>query len=90
MPAILVSYDLNSPGQKYSAVYDAIDALGAWARPLESTWIVVGPGLTAQHVYDRVRPALDDNDHIFAVDISAQDRQGWLSKDIWDWIRRNV
>jgi hypothetical protein len=41
MSALLITYDLNSPGRKYDALHDEIKALGAWWHYMESTWIVV-------------------------------------------------
>ncbi|MDC7120287.1 hypothetical protein OMK64_01910 [Cellulomonas fimi] len=90
MPAILISYDLNTPGQKYDRLYEAIKKQGAWLHLLDSAWIVSGPTLTAQRVYDALRPMIDTNDHIFCVNISGASRQGWLPKTSWNWINQNV
>jgi len=90
MSAIMVSYDLNSPGQKYEKLYEKLRAFGTYAKVVNSTWIVSGYGLTPQSVYDTLRPILDDNDHIFTVDITNDPKQGWLPQDVWDWIHKNL
>ncbi|CAM98479.1 Smr/MutS family protein (plasmid) [Clavibacter michiganensis subsp. michiganensis] len=90
MTAVLIAYDLRAPGQKYDALIEKIKSYGNWAHPLESTWIVTGSYLTAEGVYEALRPILDDNDHIFCVEIDGKGRQGWLSKEIWEWIRKHV
>ncbi|MDO5084616.1 MAG: hypothetical protein Q4D89_14620 [Arachnia propionica] len=59
MSALLISYDLNKPGQKYDDLYEKIKALGTWWHYLDSTWIVVS-SLSPSQAFDRLKPALDD------------------------------
>ena len=85
----LITYDLRKPGQSYVELYEAIKSVGDWQHPLESTWIVkVNNNFTsAENIYDKLRPKIDDNDLLFIVDITEQDRQGWLSKTVWTWLK---
>lgn len=80
----LVTYDLRRPGQGYQPLYDALKTCGASIRPLESVWLI-DTNLTAQGIYDRVRPHIDQNDRLL-VTVLAADAQGWLSKSDWEWI----
>jgi len=84
MPIYVVSYDLNSPGQKYEQVKQAIESCGAWIRPMESYWFV-DTNLTLAEVSQRVRQAHDANDMHFVQKVSKEYR-GWLSQDVWDWL----
>ncbi|MBF4575479.1 hypothetical protein [Frondihabitans sp. VKM Ac-2883] len=90
MTAVLIAYDLHAPGQSYESLSDKIKSYGTWAKILESTWIVAGSAVSAQGVYEEQRPILDDNDNIFCVEIDGEARQGWLPKQQWDWIRKQV
>lgn len=83
----LITYDLKKPGQSYSELYEAIKNIGDWQHPLESTWIVrvTGNFTFAQNIYEKLRPKIDENDLLFIVEITDQDRQGWLSKTVWTW-----
>ena len=83
-----ITYDLRTPGQSYVELYEAIKNVGDWQHPLESTWIIkVNSNFTfAENIYDKLRPKIDDNDLLFIVDITEQDRQGWLSKAVWTWL----
>ena len=90
MAAVLIAYDLNSPGQNYEVLYEKIKAYGTWSHPLDSTWIVVHPRATAQSVSDDLKSVLDPNDRWFCVEITGQPHQGWLSKKRWEWINNNV
>ncbi len=58
MSTKLIAYDLNSPHQDYSALIDAIKALGPWWNHLDSTWLVKSPMSTAQ-IRDRLATVLD-------------------------------
>ena len=85
----LITYDLKRPGQNYSDLYDAIKSEGDWQHPLESIWAVkTGISVSAGTLYERLRPLIDENDSLFIVEITAQDRQGWLAKSFWEWLKR--
>ena len=86
----LVTYDLKRPGQNYSDLYDAIKSEGDWQHPLESIWAVkTGTSVSAGTLYKRLRPLIDENDSLFIVEITDQDRQGWLAKSFWTWLKEN-
>ena len=89
MAALLITYDLNEPGQKYDSLYETIKALGAWWHYLDSTWIVKC-SLTPDQAFEKVRTSLDEGDHILILDVTADKRQGWLPQEAWDWINKNV
>lgn len=83
----LITYDLKRPGQSYSKLYESIKNLGDWQHPLESMWMVKVNDFTfAQSIYETLRPQIDENDLLFIVDITNQNRQGWLSKAVWTWL----
>ena len=84
----LITYDLKRPGQNYSDLYDAIKSEGDWQHPLESTWAVkTETSVSANTLYERLRPFIDENDSLFVVEITAQDRQGWLAESFWTWLK---
>ncbi|GED09171.1 hypothetical protein [Cellulosimicrobium cellulans] len=91
MTAILVTYDLNTPGQDYSTLHKAIKEAGSsWWHYLDSTWIVSGYGLTAADVSAALLPHMDKNDNLLVLNISGDTYSGWLSQDAWDWIKKSV
>ncbi len=82
-----ISYDLRQPGRNYQNLYDAIKGLdGSCQHPIESNWFIKSD-LNEQSVYDSLRPYIDDNDMLFVVEISDSDRQGWMPRSFWDWIK---
>lgn len=86
----LISYDLRKVGQNYSDLYTAIKSFVDWQHPLESVWVVqVGEELSANDIYNRLKPNMDEGDLLLIVELSRScDHQGWLSKTFWEWFNR--
>lgn len=81
-----ISYDLKKSGQDYSGLHEAIKNLGTtWARPCESYWLV-RTSKNAEQVYDVLKAYIDQNDRLLVSRFDCTDKQGWLSKEIWNWI----
>lgn len=88
MRAFLVSYDLKVPGRDYSGLYGAIRLSGRWWHYLDSTWIIVTTE-SAQQISQRLKPHIDNNDYILIIEV-VNNIGGWLPKDAWEWINKNV
>lgn len=88
MTLYLISYDLRKPNQDYEELFSAIKSFSGYYHLLESAWLV-STGKNAQGVYDILRPHTDDNDHIFVSSVNSSDRQGWIPKGAWEWIKNN-
>lgn len=83
---LLITYDLKKPGKDYITLHNTIKTAPNWWHHLESTWIIQ----TNESVdiwNGRLTKVIDQNDRLLIVDITRQSRQGWLTKDAWDWIR---
>ena len=90
MASVLVSYDLNSPGQSYDKLIAQIKTYPGYCQVLKSAWIVDWSAASAQSVYEDLRSVMDDGDHIFCVEINGMARQGWLPKAVADWLAATV
>ena len=89
MSALLISYDLNKPGQNYDKLYAKIKELRTWWHYLDSTWIVVS-ALTPSQAFERLKPVLDKSDSVLIVNVTGDSYSGWLPQDAWDWLRKHV
>lgn len=69
---LFISYDLQSPGQDYARVIEAIKALGPWAKVLESVWYV-NAAMTAESAAKHIFAHMDENDRLIVVDASNKD-----------------
>ena len=69
----MITYDLNSPGQNYKKVKQAIiDAsTGAWITCSESSYLIQSYFQTADEIFSIIDPALDKNDNIFIVEVKV-------------------
>lgn len=65
--AILITYDLDKPGQNYDAVIKKLEGMGA-TRVLYSTWVLNAP-TTPKAAGDAVAALMDDNDRILVSEI---------------------
>jgi len=88
MKAYSITYDLKAPGRNYDSLYEAIKQSGTWCHYLESTWIVVSYE-TSQQIWNRIAPTIDKNDFVLIIEV-RNDCHGWLPKDAWEWISKNV
>lgn len=91
MAAYMITYDLNSTGQKYQDVIQAIkDASnGAWCTYWKSSYLIKS-NLTAEQISNKITPHLDNNDRMIIVEVKNTNYQGWLEKNEWEYINNNI
>ena len=88
MTVYQITYTLNSPGQDYEQLYDAIEALGDSVHPLDDCWFVETTE-SADDIRDTLSENTDSNDSIIVTKKSesgvtwatsnASDAGEWLS-----------
>lgn len=94
MAVYMVTWNLNKERGNYAQARQAfiqhLDRYQSISDPgLESVrW--VNSAATANQVSDDLRLKLDNNDRIFVTRVNADQHQGWLHKDIWDWINARL
>lgn len=64
-----ISYDLNSPGQDYTKIADAIAGIGRSVRAQKSMFYLRS-SLTQEQVFNAVNLALDKNDSLMVISAS--------------------
>ena len=85
----MISYDLKTVNKDYAALYEAIKACGDWIHPLESLWVVdtLQRRLTADQITDVLRAFMSQEDTLLVCQIDHADRNGWMAKSAWQWLR---
>jgi hypothetical protein len=63
-----------------------MDKATNWVRYAPNCWILWS-GRSPQDWYRRFKPILRDGDHVLVVELNMKERQGWLPKSAWDWIK---
>lgn len=83
----MITYDLNSPGQNYEKVIEAIQncSTGKMCSYWKSAYLIQTKK-TVQQVADAINSVLDKNDRLIVIEVK-RNYQGWLSKDQWAYIR---
>lgn len=86
---LLITYDLKSSDRDYTLLYEAIKNLGdKWWHYMESVWLV-HTNLSPTDSFNRLKEYFTQDDTCFIVNITGQERQGWLTSKAWDWIKIN-
>lgn len=81
-----ISYDLNKE-KNYDKLYDGIKSYVDYHKALLSTWFV-STNVSADQIYQKLKPLIDDNDNIFISEINTN-YMGYLPKDAVEWLRRH-
>lgn len=77
----MITYDLNSTGQRYSELISAIKGAsnGCWCTYWKSSYLIQSP-LSPSQITDRLKPYLDSNDRLLVIEVK-RNYQGWLTDD---------
>ena len=84
MSKYCVSYDLNENHKDYDGLISAIKDYNC-IKALYSTWFVKSDD-SAQDIYKHLKPYIDNDDHLFVIEVNPSAKQGWMPKDIWTWL----
>lgn len=85
----MITYDLNSQGQQYNELIDAIKKTStAWCTYWKSSYLIKS-SLSLKQVEAKLTPHLDPNDRLFIVEIT-NNYGGWLTEAQWKYIRENI
>ena len=88
---LLISYDLNNHERpsSYQAVRAVIERYAASVRkPLYSQWFVETAD-DPQTWSERIQAVADPDDSWFVVRVQRP-YQGWLPREIWNWLRTRM
>ena len=88
MATLLVTYDLNQPGQNYSKLLAAIKAYPGWARLSESSY-AISTSYGPQAVFDNLAQYLDRTDNLYVVTLQRP-YGGRGPQKVNDWLAANL
>lgn len=88
MAVLLVTYDLNKPGQNHSKVLEYIKGFAAWARLSESCY-AIKTDLSPGDVCGAIRKLMDNNDHVYIITLSRP-YSGFGPKEVNEWLESNL
>ncbi|HBO17141.1 MAG: hypothetical protein UR69_C0002G0204 [Candidatus Moranbacteria bacterium GW2011_GWE2_35_2-] len=84
---VLVSYDLKAPGKNYAKLYESLKNRIStdYIKPLESVWLFKTTKSTSE-ISAILRSEIDQNDSLLVIQVTTN-KDGWLNKEYWDWIK---
>jgi hypothetical protein len=77
----------RKPDVSYDAVKEKMDKALDWYRIDETFWVLYTT-TDAEKWYGRLSEFVKDSGSIFICKLDVTNRQGWMSRDFWNWIRR--
>ena len=88
MAVLLITYDLNRPGQNYQSVLNYIKSHGAWARLSESSY-AVRTDASPDSVRDAIRGYMDSSDNVYVITLKRP-YSGFGPSDVNKWLDDNL
>jgi hypothetical protein len=86
MKTILITYDLNRPGQNYPGMIEAIKRTGSWAHLQQSVWIIQS-NFSAVSIRDFLTPYIDRNDKLFVCELGREAAWFGLTPELSIWLQ---
>ena len=89
MKSYVIGYDLNTPGQDYTKLFDAIKSYGYWWHHLDSTWII-RTDKTAVQIRDHLKQFIDKNDELLVVGLTREAAWIGFNDKGSSWLKDNL
>lgn len=87
-----INYDLRR-SRDYTSLFKKIESYGAWARPLESCWIIATTQ-TASQIRDTLVSAIDSDDGLLVTRLSGEAAWRCLNNDqanqMTNWLKQQL
>lgn len=87
MSVLLVTYDLNSPGQKHQKVLDQIKTHD-YVKLSESSY-AINTNKSTKALYEEFEQNIDDNDRLYIIPM-MQEWWGFGLKSTNQWLTKNL
>lgn len=86
----MVGYDLNSPGQNYDDLIEALKGYGSWWHHLDSTWLIKSSD-SAVTIRDALSRHIDSGDELLVVKVTGATAawRGFNAKGS-QWLKDNL
>ena len=71
----------------YNSIKDKMNKALDWYRVSSNFWIVYTSSDVGR-LYGRYKALIGSKGRLFVVKLDLNDRQGWMSKGFWAWIKK--
>jgi hypothetical protein len=83
-----VSFNFKERSSPAGSIEKVLDKAMDWVRYAPNCYILY-TRTDVQTWYARLRKLLHEKDNIFVVELNIENRQGWLPKYVWEWIKKD-
>ena len=84
----LINYDIKTRDTDKNRFINTIKSADGWWHHLKDTWII-STNESLEDWNQKLINVLNDNDSLLIIDVTGQERNGWLHKKAWDWLNDN-
>jgi hypothetical protein len=88
MSILLITYDLNKPGQDYTPLLKLIKQHASWAKLSESSY-AIQTNQTPSAIYQMLAPYVDKNDTLLVITLTSP-YYGQASPEVVDWLAKKL
>lgn len=88
MAVMMITFELNTPGQDYSPIFEFIRNMNVWAKITDSCY-AVSTHLSPQELLVELRPHLTRNDSLYVLTLQGP----WIGfgpDDVNEWLRERL
>lgn len=89
MNTYLITYDLNSPGQKYECISKKIKDSYSWWKCLNNIFIIKSDNSSSQ-IRDFLKPCIDSNDKLIVLKLSGEGAWKGFDEKCSNWLKNNL
>jgi hypothetical protein len=86
-PNFYMVYIDRNKDVSYEKVEEKMDLSVDWYRIKENLWILYTTS-DAEKWYKRLSPLAKNDGNILICELNINNRQGWMNKKFWKWVRR--
>ncbi|MGL5657479.1 MAG: hypothetical protein ACRDDK_00200 [Cetobacterium sp.] len=86
--AYIITYDQDEKDD-YDELVEELKKSDSWWKYLDRTWIIV-TNESSDDVWKRIKDKINKEKVFLIMEVNGKNRQGWLRKSQWDWIKENL
>ena len=80
-------YVKRKNGVSITNVQDVLNDATDWIRYSDQCWLVYS-SINARKWHEKLSGLAKNEGELFIARLEIDDRQGWMTKSFWDWIRK--
>lgn len=84
-----ISFNFEGRSPPTDAIKEVLNDATDWATYAPNCWLIYSTAAEAGTWYARLKKIVHEDDSIFVCELAIENRQGFLPKTIWEWIKKD-